>query len=93
MQTINYYNKVKEIIIKSSEELPYPAALHNEVPGGHLTIKMFNIRVFYAMLKELRIKLDIYKMGLGPPKTKRIIAQGLLGNDKRSRKIKNERIE
>ena len=73
MQTINYYNKVKEIVIRSSEEVPYPAGLYKEVPGGNSTFKMLNIKVFYAMLKELRIKLEIDKMGLGPPKTKRVI--------------------
>ena len=54
---------------------------------------MLNIKVFYAMLKELRIKLDINMMGLGPAKTKRVINQGLSSHDKRSRQFRSERIE
>ena len=73
MLIINYYNKVKEIIIRSSEEVLRPAGLPGELITTNPTIKMINIKIFQAMLKELRIKLEIIKMGLGPPKTMRAI--------------------
>ena len=67
METINFYNKVKEIVIKSGED----------VEKGDDTLQMFNFKVFVAMLKELRIKLDIAKEGLGPDKIMRLINSGL----------------
>ena len=66
MDTINFYNKVKEIVIKSGED----------VEKGDDTLQMFNFKVFVAMLKELRIKLDIAKEGLGPDKIMRLINSG-----------------
>ena len=66
MKTINYYNKVKEIVIRSSEEI-----LVN--PLSTQSTKMFNIKIFHTMLKELRVKLDVTKWGLGPDKIMRAI--------------------
>ena len=67
METINFYNKVKEIVIKSGED----------IEKGDDTLQMFNFKVFVSMLKELRIKLDIAKEGLGPDKIMRYINSGL----------------
>ena len=58
--TINFYNQVKEVIIRSG--------------GGD---KIINLKIFSALLTELRIKLEITKAGLGPEKTMRVIEQGL----------------
>ena len=69
MKTVNFYNKVKEIVIRSSEDVQVN-------PLGSKTTKMLNIKIFHALLKELRIKLDITKSGLGPDKTMRVINQG-----------------
>ena len=70
MKTVNFYNKVKEIVIRSSEDVQVN-------PLGSKTTKMLNIKIFHALIKELRIKLDITKSGLGPDKTMRVINQGL----------------
>ena len=39
--------------------------------------KVFNFKVFTILLKELRIKLDVLKEGLGPSKYNRTINFGL----------------
>ena len=70
MKTVNFYNKVKEIVIRSSEEVHIN-------PLGSKTTKMLNIKILHALIKELRIKLDVTKWGLGPDKTMRAINQGL----------------
>ena len=65
MKKLNFYSKVKEIVIRSSEE--------GVSQARDQTYMMFNIRIFHAMLKELRIRLDVVKAGLGPEKFMRII--------------------
>ena len=60
MSTINFYNKVKEVIIRC---------------GG--VDKVINLKIFSGLIKEMRIKLDITKAGLGAEKTMRAIENGL----------------
>ena len=67
IENLNFYNKVKEIIIRSSDEE-----------------KTFNLKVFATLLKELRIKLDVLKDGLGPDKFSQAVDFGL--ENKKSKK-------
>ena len=60
MHTINFYNQVKKIIVRS---------------GG--PDKVINIRIFFGLIRELRIKLDITKAGYAADKTMRAINFGL----------------
>ena len=63
--------------------------------------KVFNFKVFTILLKELRIKLDVLKEGLGPSKYNRTINFGLeqkknsssLKSNKKSDAIRKKRIE
>ena len=59
MNTINFYNEVKKVIIRS---------------GG--ADKYINLKILTGLIKELRIKLDIIKSGLGADKTMREINFG-----------------
>ena len=65
IKRLNFYNKVKEVVIRCSEEvIGHP---------GNRTQMMFNIKIFQAMIKELRIRLDITKSGLAPEKAMRLL--------------------
>lgn len=39
--------------------------------------RMINIKIFWGLIRELRLKLDIFKVGLGPDKTMMAIDLGL----------------
>ena len=84
LKTIKFYNLVKKVVIRSSQE-------ENE-------FSMINIRILKDLIKELRIRLDITKQGLCPDKVTRIINFGLdskefQGRDEEIQATKQQRIE
>ena len=80
IESLNFYNKVKEVIIKSSKTSD--------------SEKTFNFKVFTTLLKELRIKLDVIKKELGPDKFSRDVNFGQeKKSSKKSAAIRKKRIE
>ena len=86
---------------KSVENLKFYNKVKEVVIRCNDSEKSFNLKEFTILLKELRIKLDVLKEGLGPYKFNRIINFGLepkkksssLRSNKKSDAIRKKRIE